>query len=133
MAQKVIKKRVRWLRLLRMAKCTLLTNPAVRLPAKWTRSYLTQPFAGALGLHWIADGRADDTPPGGALVFELWQSADGKNSVRVYYTTQTLEQMHTATVLTGTNPPVRVPVFVPGCSRAGFSCSLEKFEANLQR
>ncbi len=90
-------------------------------------------IAGALGLHWIADGRADDTPPGGALVFELWQSADGKNSVRVYYTTQTLEQMRAATVLTGTNPPVRVPVFVPGCSRAGFSCSLEKFEANLQR
>jgi len=90
-------------------------------------------IAGALGLHWIADGRADDTPPGGALVFELWQSADGKDSVRIYYTTQTLEQMRAATVLTSNNPPVRVPVFVPGCSRADFSCSLDGFEAELQR
>ncbi len=90
-------------------------------------------IAGALNLHWIADGRADDTPPGGALVFELWQSADGKNSVRVYYTTQTLEQMRTATMLTSKNPPVRVPVFVPGCSRTDLSCSFKDFELVLER
>ena len=34
-------------------------------------------IAGLLDLHWIADGRRDDTPPGGALVFELWQPAAG--------------------------------------------------------
>lgn len=89
--------------------------------------------AGALGLHWIADGRADDTPPGGALVFELWQSADGKNSVRVYYTTQTLEQMRAASVLSSKNPPVRVPVFVPGCSHADLSCSFKDFELVLEQ
>ncbi len=90
-------------------------------------------IAGALGLHWIADGRADDIPPGGALVFELWQSADGKNSVRVFYTTQTLEQMRAATVLTSKNPPVRVPIFVPGCSRADLSCFFNDFERILQQ
>ena len=26
--------------------------------------------AGALGIDWIADGRADDSPPGGALIFD---------------------------------------------------------------
>jgi 4-phytase/acid phosphatase len=30
-------------------------------------------IAGALGLDWIVDGRRNDTPPGGALVFELWK------------------------------------------------------------
>ena len=31
-------------------------------------------IAGALDLNWLIDGRRDDTPPGGALVFELWKS-----------------------------------------------------------
>jgi 4-phytase/acid phosphatase len=88
--------------------------------------------AGLLNLDWIADGRRDDTPPGGALVFELWQSAAGEDSVRLYYTTQTLEQMRSATVLSKENPPVRVPVFIPACSRADFSCSLTDFERALQ-
>jgi 4-phytase/acid phosphatase len=85
-------------------------------------------IAGLLDLDWIVDGRRDDTPPGGALVFELWQTAGGEDSVRVYYTTQTLEQMKAATVLTRENPPVRVPVFIPTCSRVDFSCSLPAFE-----
>lgn len=89
--------------------------------------------AGLLDLNWIADGRRDDTPPGGALVFELWQpAAGGEEFVRVYYTTQTLEQMRSSTVLTSQNPPARVPVFIPACSRADFSCSLPDFERALQ-
>ena len=89
-------------------------------------------IAGLLDLHWVADGRRDDTPPGGALEFELWQAATGEDFVRIYYTTQTLEQMRAATVLTRENPPVRVPVFVPACSRADFSCSLTDFERALR-
>lgn len=41
-------------------------------------------IAGLLNLHWIADGRSDDTSPDGALVFELWRAASGEDSVRVY-------------------------------------------------
>jgi len=52
--------------------------------------------------------------------------------VRVYYTTQTLEQMRSSTVLTSQNPPARVPVFIPACSRADFSCSLPDFEWALR-
>jgi 4-phytase / acid phosphatase len=90
-------------------------------------------IAGALDLHWIADGRSDDTPPGGALVFELWHAASGEDSVRVYFTAQTLEQMRSALTLSMENPPARVPVFVPACSRVDFSCSLGDFEMVLQR
>jgi 4-phytase/acid phosphatase len=86
-----------------------------------------------LSLHWIADARSDDTPPGGALVFELWRAASGEDSVRVYYTAQTLEQMRSATVLSIENPPARVPVFIPACGRVDFSCSLGDFETALQR
>ena len=89
--------------------------------------------AGLLDLNWIADDRRDDTPPGGALVFELWQSAAAGDSVRLYYTTQTLEQMRSATVLSKENLPVRVPIFIPSCSRADFSCSLPDFEEALRR
>jgi len=90
--------------------------------------------AGSLGLSWIIDGRHDDTPPGGTLVFELWRSkADGKFSVRLYYTAQTLEQMREARPLTLQNPPARVPVFVPGCSTQDESCTLADFSAAVRQ
>lgn len=57
-------------------------------------------IAGALGLSWLVDGRRDDTPPGGALVFELWMSAGSSEySVRTFYMAQTLEQMRNRTPL----------------------------------
>jgi 4-phytase/acid phosphatase len=84
-------------------------------------------LAGSLGLSWIIDGRRDDTPPGGALVFELWHSDRGTYSVRVHYTAQTLDQMRESAVLSLGSPPERVPVFVPGCSDRYQSCSLQDF------
>jgi 4-phytase / acid phosphatase len=84
--------------------------------------------AGALGLDWIVNGRRGDTPPGGALVFELWRThASGRYSVRVHYTAQTLDQMREMQPLTLANPPADASVFVPGCSRADLSCDLEDF------
>jgi 4-phytase / acid phosphatase len=83
--------------------------------------------AGALGLTWIIDGRRDDTPPGGALVFELWRRASGAYSVRVFYTAQTLLQMREAQALTQANPPAQAPVFVPGCGTQDGACTLEEF------
>jgi len=91
-------------------------------------------ISGALSLSWIIDGRRDDTPPGGALVFELWESQDPASySVRVYYTAQTLDQMRNSLPLTLDDPPERVPVFVPGCSRANMSCDWSAFQATVQR
>ncbi len=86
--------------------------------------------AGALGINWIIDGRADDTPPGGALLFEIWRPRDGGQPfVRLEYTAQTLEQMRQAQPLTPANPPALAPIFVPGCSEKDMSCTWDRFSA----
>lgn len=91
-------------------------------------------IAGTLNLTWIVDGRRDDTPPGGALVFELWKHrATGAYEVRIYFTVQTLEQMRFAKPLTLEAPPERVPIFVPACSKADFSCDWSSFSKAIQQ
>ncbi len=86
--------------------------------------------AGALGVNWIIDGRADDTPPGGALLFEVWRPRNGGQPfVRLEYTAQTLEQMRQAQPLTPANPAAVAPIFVPGCSRQDMSCTWDGFSA----
>jgi 4-phytase/acid phosphatase len=89
-------------------------------------------IAGLLDLTWILDGRRDDTPPGGALVFELWRAPGGELSVKTYYTAQTLEQMRDSAVLTAQQPPERVPVALPGCTRGDLSCSWPEFDRVLR-
>ncbi len=85
-------------------------------------------IAGLLNLTWIIDGRRDDTPPGGALIFELWENrATSEFRVRAWFTAQTLDQMRTASVLTMANPPQAVPVFLPGCSGPDQACSWPAF------
>jgi 4-phytase/acid phosphatase len=85
-------------------------------------------IAGALDLSWLIDGRRDDTPPGGALVFELWQQANARDySVRAYYTAQTLDQMRNATPLSLANAPDRAMLFIPACSKADGSCDWNAF------
>jgi 4-phytase / acid phosphatase len=90
--------------------------------------------AGLLNLTWITDGRRDDTPPGGALIFELWQDSKAHEfSVRTYFTVQTLQQMRSSTPLTLENPPERVPVFLPGCSNEILSCTWFEFSQAVRR
>ena len=90
-------------------------------------------IAGALNLNWLIDGRRDDTPPGGALVFELWKTTlSGAYEVKAYYTAQTLDQMRNAVPLSLKMPPERVPEFIPGSGQANGSCSLSGFEAALK-
>ena len=93
-------------------------------------------MAGALNLNWLVDGRRDDTPPGGALVFELWVHPETSTyEIRAYYTSQTLEQMRKVTKLTLEDPPARANVFIPGCSTGGdgFPCDWKAFEQTLTR
>jgi 4-phytase / acid phosphatase len=92
-------------------------------------------FLGMLDLSWLIGGyQPNDTPPGGALVFELWRSATGAYTVRTYYTAQTLEQMRKALPLTLTSPPARAAVFVPGCGTAdeGFACGWNDFRRTVE-
>jgi len=90
-------------------------------------------ISGALGLNWLIDGRRNDTPPGGALVFELWKArGKSKFTVRTYYTAQTLEQMRSLTPMSLEHPPERVTVFVPGCSQADSTCNWSAFQQAVQ-
>ncbi len=91
-------------------------------------------IAGMLNLNWLIDGRRDDTPPGGALVFELRQRPDnGSYQVSAYYTAQTLEQMRNVSLLTLDTPPARANIFIPGCSNPGktFPCDWKAFEQTM--
>lgn len=93
-------------------------------------------IAGTLDLSWLIEGyQPNGTPPGGALVFELWRRfADGAYSVRTYYRTQTLQQMRMALLLTPKSPPAKAPVFVPACSTAepGFPCEWKAFQRTIE-
>jgi 4-phytase/acid phosphatase len=90
--------------------------------------------AGLLDLNWIADGRRDDTPPGAALVFELWRGRKtGDHFVRAYFVSQTLEQMRSAAQLSLQNSPERVSLFIPGCSGEDFSCSWPSFVETIHQ
>lgn len=86
-----------------------------------------------LDLHWDADGRRDDTPPGSALVFELWKSRGASEPfVKVYFTTQTLEQMRTGAHLDAKDPPVRVALHPCGAA-ASNGCPWEAFSRQLEQ
>jgi 4-phytase/acid phosphatase len=86
-------------------------------------------ISGDLSLSWLIDGRIDDTPPGGALIFELWKRhGTSRYSVRTFYTAQTLDQMRNSTPLTPGNPPDWVRVFLPGCGQADGSCEWDAFQ-----
>jgi 4-phytase/acid phosphatase len=90
-------------------------------------------ISGALNISWLIDGRRDDTPPGGALILELWKRrGTASYFVRAFYTAQTLDQMRNSIPLSLARPPERVPVFVPGCSRADASCGWQAFQLALQ-
>lgn len=87
-------------------------------------------IAGMLNLSWLLPGyQRDDTPPGGSLVFRLWQAPGAGYRVEILYLAQTLDQMRNATPLTPDSPPAIAQVFLPGCLAAGGSpgCDWERF------
>ena len=91
-------------------------------------------LAGLLNLTWIVDGRRDDTPPGATLIFELWRTrSTGNYFVQTWYSTQTLEQMRSASTLTLSDPPQRVHLYLPACSQQDLSCSWSSFSESLKQ
>jgi len=91
--------------------------------------------AGLLGVSWLLDGYPpDDTPPGGALVFELWEQAQGEMAVSTYYVAQSTDQMRNLAPLRLDSPPLRSPIFVPGCSTADqkMTCPWKAFEHTIE-
>lgn len=79
--------------------------------------------AAMLGLSWRQPGyQKDQTPPAGALMFELHQARSGIRYVSVFYVAQSLDDMRNAT---GTSP-LRTPVAISGCSDAS-QCPVDQF------
>jgi 4-phytase/acid phosphatase len=86
-------------------------------------------LGGMLNLPWQPEGfEPNSRPPGSSLVFEMWKNeADGKYSVRSFFVTQTLEQMRNTVPLSLKQPPLRLPLSIPGCG--GESCDWDKFQS----
>ena len=91
-------------------------------------------IAAMLGISWLLNGyQPDETPPGGALIFELWQQINGEFVVSTYFTAQSLEQMHRLLPLSLDSPPLKSPIFVPGCGRGDqkMTCAWKDFERTI--
>jgi 4-phytase / acid phosphatase len=74
------------------------------------------------GLSWLVPGdQLNDTPPGGALAFEVHRPAGGVAFVRTFFVAQSLDAMRAGRG----EHPLRVPVYVPGCP--ALDCPFETF------
>ena len=72
-------------------------------------------------------GSVNDTPPGSALIFELYvPHGGGAPYVRTYFSAQSLDAMRSG----HGEKPIRVPVYVPGCP--GYSCPFSTFSSIVQ-
>ena len=87
-------------------------------------------LASILDLTWTQAGyQRNQTPPGGALVFEVRTGADKKQRVYTSYVAQSPEQMRKMSPLTREVPPLKTPLRVRGCTGAapGFPCLMDEF------
>jgi 4-phytase/acid phosphatase len=83
-------------------------------------------LAGLLGLDWHSPGQPDAYPPGGALVFDLFET-EGRYSVRMRTLMPTLEALHKADLRPDGALVQTVPV-LPGCGSQAY-CPLKTFRA----
>eukprot|EP00656_Telonema_subtile_P048421 TRINITY_DN5764_c0_g1_i3.p1 TRINITY_DN5764_c0_g1~~TRINITY_DN5764_c0_g1_i3.p1 ORF type:complete len:115 (-),score=27.89 TRINITY_DN5764_c0_g1_i3:248-592(-) len=76
--------------------------------------------------------RQDDNmaPPGAMIGFELLQAADDQTwYVKLYLTTQSMNQMRFASPLNSTHPPARAPLIIPECyGGPELSCAVQDFQ-----
>jgi len=87
-------------------------------------------LASMIDVSWTQAGyQRNQTPPSGALMFEVRETPDKKLRVYTSYVAQSIEQMRAATPLTADSPPPRTPLRLPGCSTTapGFPCTIEEF------
>ncbi|MFO1413606.1 MAG: hypothetical protein U1F10_06780 [Burkholderiales bacterium] len=92
-------------------------------------------LAAMLDVSWLQPGwQRNQTPPAGALVFEVREGGDHKQRVYASYVAQSIEQMRSAIPLSAEVPPLRTPLRLAGCSSSepGFPCSIEEFAATVR-
>jgi len=87
-------------------------------------------LGGMLDASWALPGwQVNETPPAGAMIFELRETRDGEQRIYVSFAAQSAEQMRNATPLTLDNPPQRVPIRIAACSAnaTDSGCSVDGF------
>lgn len=93
--------------------------------------------AALLGVKWnlSPDFPENDTPPGGALVFELYAGKNsGEDYVRMHYIYQSLEQLRTNAELTPQHPPQKRDLALPPCgTRCDFKSFLKIVEPRIDK
>jgi 4-phytase/acid phosphatase len=74
-------------------------------------------LSGMMDLTWNLPGyQPNETPPGGALIFTLWQLPQKSALfVKAEFVAQSLDQMRDSTPLSLKTPPIRTDVGIPGC------------------
>ncbi|CRY53421.1 phosphoanhydride phosphorylase [Yersinia intermedia] len=89
-------------------------------------------IGGMLGADWQLPLQPDNTPPGGGLVFELWQDPMNHQryvAVKMFY--QTMDQLRNTEKLDlNNNPAGVVPIEIDGCENIGANklCQLTTFQ-----
>ena len=87
-------------------------------------------LGGLLDLHWkVPSYPRDDPPPGGALGFEVLADASGKQFVRAFYRSQTMDQVRELQPLTAANAPSYEYLPVPGCASL---CPMAEFDGMVR-
>jgi 4-phytase/acid phosphatase len=86
-------------------------------------------LGGLLDAHWAPGGglAADDMPPGGALIFELYRTSAGEERVRLRFAYETLAQLRTSSALA--DGVALSPVRLRGCDGDDCSVSLAQLGA----
>jgi 4-phytase/acid phosphatase len=90
-------------------------------------------LGGLLGLDWTLPQQPDNTPPGGALVFEVWRNAKGERFVRTLFFYQTLNQLRTLTPATDDLAASSPQLLSTKCSAGPLKlCYLQIFENQME-
>lgn len=102
-------------------------NSRTRTVVVISSDFYVASLAGLLNLHWLLPGYQQDfCAPGGALVFELRQvKYTGQFIVRVFYTSQSLDQLRNLTPLTLNKPPATRQLVVPGGSTSTMNLDVD--------
>ncbi|KAB8310056.1 histidine-type phosphatase [Erwinia endophytica] len=93
-----------------------------------------------LDFHWQQDlYPAGNIPPGGSLVFERWRDDHQQRFIRIYFQSQSLDQLQQLMPLSQRHPPLLTELHFRGCeqTRVGTLCpydaSLQRIEKNIDR
>jgi 4-phytase/acid phosphatase len=92
-------------------------------------------LASIMDVTWTQPGyQRNQTPPAGALVFEVRLGSDKKQRVYTSYLAQSLEQMRRVTPLTLEAPPLKTPLRLRGCNAntPGFPCLIDEFSVAIR-